>query len=86
MLGSIDGQMRMYDISLPSSKKGEQAKTLKEFTLADNSRLIVSIDEKNGCFKTESLSYIDTDGEEKLDYECVKQPVTGQVGFGKLKE
>ena len=86
MLGSTDGSVKIYRIDVPSSKKGEQAAALKAFNLADNSRLVISIDEKNGCFKTESLSYIDTDGEEKLDYEHVKLPVTGQVGFGKLKE
>ena len=78
--------MRIYRIDLPSSKKGEQATALKQFNLADNSRLVVAIDEKNGCFKTESLSYIDTDGDEKLDFEQVRQPITGQVGFGKPKE
>ena len=77
MLGSTDGLVKVYKIELPSSKKGEQAIALKSFNLADNSRLVISIDEKNGCYKTESLSYIDTDGEEKLDYEHVKQPVTG---------
>ena len=77
MLGSTDGQVKIYRVELPSAKKGEQAAALKSFNLADNSRLVISIDERNGCFRTESLSYIDTDGEEKLDYEHVKLPVTG---------
>ena len=52
-----------------------------------NDRLEISIDERNGCFKTESITYFDTElEEEKVDYEQVKQQVAGQVGFGKQKE
>ena len=53
----------------------------------DSSRLEISIDEKNGCFKTESITYFDTElEEEKIDYDQVKQQVAGQIGFGKQKE
>lgn len=61
-----------------------QQSTLKAFSLADDSRLIVTIDEKNGCIKTNSISYFDEEGLENFEYVPVKQPVSGQIGFGKI--
>ena len=40
--------------------------------MGDDSRLIVTIDEKNGCVKTNSIAYFDTDGTEKFEYEQVQ--------------
>ena len=55
--------------------------------MSDSSRLEISIDEKSGCHKTESITYFDTElNEEKVDYDQVKVEVTGQVGFGKPRE
>ena len=52
--------------------------------MGDDSRLVVTIDEKNGCIKTNSISYFDEDGQENFEYVPVKQPISGQVGFGKI--
>ena len=49
-----------------------QQSTLKAFSLADDSRLIVTIDEKNGCIKTNSISYFDEEGLENFEYVPVK--------------
>ena len=51
--------------------------------MGDDSRLIVTIDEKNGCIKTNSISYFDDDGTEKFEYEQVNQPVSGGIGLSK---
>lgn len=46
--------------------------------MSDSSRLEISIDEKSGCHKTESITYFDTElNEEKVDYDQVKVEVTG---------
>ena len=49
----------------------------------DDSRLVVTIDERNGCIKTNSISYFDEDGAENFEYVPVKQPISGQIGFSK---
>ena len=56
---------------------------LKTFSMQDDSRLVVTIDERNGCIKTNSISYFDEDGAENFEYVPVKQPISGQIGFGK---
>lgn len=45
--------------------------------MGDDSRLIVTIDEKNGCIKTNSISYFDEEGAENFEYVPVVQPVSG---------
>lgn len=51
--------------------------------MADDSRLVVTIDEKNGCIKTNSISFFDEDGAENFEYVPVPQPVSGHLGYGK---
>lgn len=44
---------------------------------------MVTIDEKNGCIKTNSISYFDEEGTERFEYQPVPQPVSGYTRTGK---
>ena len=83
LTGSTDGSVKIWRLDIPTSKALQQ-QTLKTFSMGDDSRLVVTIDEKNGCTKTNSISYFDEDGQENFEYVPVKQPVSGQIGFGRL--
>lgn len=82
MTGSTDGSVKIWRLEIPQGKSSQQ-QALKVFSMGDESRLIVTIDEKNGCIKTNSISYFDEDGAERFEYQPVPQPVSGQIGFGK---
>ena len=60
-----------------------QQQALKTFSMSDDSRLIVTIDEKNGCIKTNSISYFDDEGTERFEYHPVPLPVSGYVASNK---
>jgi len=48
LIGSTDGCVRLYDLSLPNSRKAEDI-AIKKFTLNDNVRLQLIISEFRGC-------------------------------------
>lgn len=79
MTGSTDGSVKIWRLDIPQAKSAQQT-VLKTFSMGDDSRLVVTIDEKNGCTKTNSISYFDDEGVENFEYVQVKQPVSGQVG------
>jgi hypothetical protein len=76
MTGSTDGSVKIWRLDIPQAKSMQQS-VLKSFSMGDDSRLIVTIDEKNGCIKTNSISYFDEEGLENFEYIPVKQPVSG---------
>lgn len=80
MTGSTDGSVKIWRLEIPANKTAQQHE-LKTFSLGDSSRLLVTIDEKNGCEKVNSISYYDDEGAVHFDYTHVKQPVSGKVGF-----
>jgi len=67
MTGSTDGLVKIWRLDIPVGKQSQQ-QVLKAFNLADDSRLLVTIDEKNGCVKTNSISYFDEEGMERFEY------------------
>ena len=85
MTGSTDGSVKIWRLEISQSKSAQQQE-LKNFSLSDSSRLLVTIDEKNGCERVNSISYFDDEGAVQFEYTHVKQPVSGKVGFGKPKE
>ena len=78
MTGSTDGSVKIWRLDIPAGKQQQAA--LKAFSMSDSSRLLVSIDEKNGCERTCSISFFDEEGEQRYEYEQVKQPVAGFTG------
>ena len=58
MTGSTDGSVKIWRLEI-SPNKATQQQELKNFSMNDNSRLVVTIDEKNGCEKTNSITYFD---------------------------
>lgn len=48
LIGSTDGCVRIFDLSLPQKPKDEEV-AVKAFTLNDNQRLKVLISELKGC-------------------------------------
>jgi hypothetical protein len=58
MTGSTDGSVKIWRLEI-SPNKATQQQELKNFSMSDNSRLVVTIDEKNGCEKTNSITYFD---------------------------
>ena len=76
MTGSTDGSVKIWRLDIPSSKS-QQQQALKTFSMGDDSRLVVTIDEKNGCTKTNSIAFFDEDGTENFEYVPVAQPVSG---------
>ena len=68
------------------NNKNLERQAIKCFNMNDLSRLLLSIDEKNGCHRTESIEYITEEGETLVDYKSEQVPVTGLVGFGKKQE
>ena len=85
LTGSIDGSVKLWRLDLPSSRSGEK-QALKNFSLSDMSRLIVEIGERSGCHRTESIEYINEDGETQKDYKSVEVAPSGCVGFGRQKQ
>ena len=76
MTGSTDGSVKIWRLEIPAGKAAQQQE-LKAFSMGDSSRLMVTIDEKNGCERTTSLTYFDEDGAEQVEYQQVRVPVTG---------
>jgi WD40 repeat protein len=48
MTGSTDGTVKVWNLDLPSNK-GKEKSALKTFNMNDQSRMLLQIDEKNGC-------------------------------------
>lgn len=63
MSGSTDGTVKIWDLNLPKNVVESEEK-IENFDMTDNSLLIVSIDEREGCQKAEPLKYFDESGEE----------------------
>ena len=68
MSGSTDGTVKIWDLNLPEDPVEAQRK-IDDFDMNDNSLLKVSIDEKEGCLKTEILKYFDEEGTEQYEYK-----------------
>lgn len=72
LVGSTDGTVRILDLSLPSAKKLEEI-ALKKFTLAENSRLYLTISETKGCQRYNSLKFYNENGEEEEEVSIIEK-------------